>query len=245
MSVNFYNKSDPFYEFSNFFPCKIIYLNKKWSSSEQLFQAMKFYIPESPLHMEYFDIISQADSPMKVFALGLQKKQSGYGSKWVINKNSYKSNLNEVIHKYKDVTIRKDWDANRLDVMKTVLENKFQQNINLQNLLLSTGDMNIIEDSPRDNFWGIGKDGKGHNHLGKILVQLREQLKAFGVKKQKETKAATTKAKKASSTTSDKPKAKNTDKKITGKILNPATNRYVKIDGKIGKSIINQPDVIK
>jgi predicted NAD-dependent protein-ADP-ribosyltransferase YbiA (DUF1768 family) len=34
----------------------------------------------------------------------------------------------------------------------------------------------IIEDSPRDWYWGIGKDGKGQNWLGKLLMERRQEL---------------------------------------------------------------------
>jgi len=30
---------------------------------------------------------------------------------------------------------------------------------------------------PCDDFWGNGKDGKGQNHTGKILVRIRKELK--------------------------------------------------------------------
>lgn len=38
---------------------------------------------------------------------------------------------------------------------------------------------NPIKDSPRDWFWGIGADGTGNNELGKALMRLRDELRAF------------------------------------------------------------------
>lgn len=35
------------------------------------------------------------------------------------------------------------------------------------------------KDSPRDWFWGIGADGTGSNELGKALMRLRDELRAF------------------------------------------------------------------
>jgi hypothetical protein len=32
--------------------------------------------------------------------------------------------------------------------------------------------------SPQDNFWGVGRSGKGQNKLGKILMRVREELAA-------------------------------------------------------------------
>lgn len=175
--ILFYEPKAPFYEFSNFYPCKFTLLDREWTCSEQYFQAMKFYIPENSEHMEYVDMIHHADSPMKIFSLGLQKKQGGYGAKWVINKKTKTINLNDVIQQYRHLSIRDDWDSIKLDVMMDVLKAKFSQNKKLKELLMSTGNANIIEDSPRDSYWGIGKDKKGQNHLGKLLVKLREILK--------------------------------------------------------------------
>ena len=54
---------------------------------------------------------------------------------------------------------------------------KFKTHDKLKELLLSTGEQNIVENAPGDNYWGIGKNGTGLNKLGKILVSVREQLK--------------------------------------------------------------------
>ena len=35
----------------------------------------------------------------------------------------------------------------------------------------------IVEDSPKDNYWGWGINRKGENHLGKIWMKLREEYK--------------------------------------------------------------------
>ena len=40
--------------------------------------------------------------------------------------------------------------------------------------LLQTGDKILIEDSPYDNFWGVGSDGKGRNQLGRCLMDICE-----------------------------------------------------------------------
>lgn len=36
--------------------------------------------------------------------------------------------------------------------------------------------MQLLENSPHDFFWGGGWDASGHNHLGRLLMELREQL---------------------------------------------------------------------
>lgn len=69
--------------------------------------------------------------------------------------------------------MRKDWSLNKLYIMKKGLMAKFSQNKELKKKLLETGDAIIHEDSPTDMFWGI----KGHDWLGKLLMEVREELK--------------------------------------------------------------------
>lgn len=35
----------------------------------------------------------------------------------------------------------------------------------------------LIENSKMDSFWGIGKNQKGKNMLGKLLMKVREEIK--------------------------------------------------------------------
>lgn len=73
--------------------------------------------------------------------------------------------------------IREEWESIKLDIMKEAVYAKFTQHRNLKDLLLSTGNEELVEASPYDSFWGEGEDGKGLNHLGKILMEVREQIR--------------------------------------------------------------------
>lgn len=77
------------------------------------------------------------------------------------------------------VKLRDDWNSIKLDVMRKIVSDKFftnVSNIDLQQMLISTGDMYLEEgNSHNDRFWGTVK-GEGENHLGKILMQVREEL---------------------------------------------------------------------
>ncbi|OAX35361.1 DUF1768-domain-containing protein [Rhizopogon vinicolor AM-OR11-026] len=73
--------------------------------------------------------------------------------------------------------VRTDWLQVRIEMMDLVLWHKFTQNKRLKEELLSTGDAELVEDSDKDSFWGIGADRKGQNQLGKALVRLRTKLR--------------------------------------------------------------------
>lgn len=60
--------------------------------------------------------------------------------------------------------------------MKELIMIKFQNPL-LKEKLLNTGDALLIEGNTwRDYYWGECK-GKGENHLGKILMEVREIIK--------------------------------------------------------------------
>ncbi|KAG0692706.1 hypothetical protein DFH29DRAFT_817226 [Suillus ampliporus] len=73
--------------------------------------------------------------------------------------------------------VRSDWLRVRIEMMDLVLWHKFTQNRHLKEELLSTGDAELVEDSDKDSFWGIGADRKGQNQLGKALGRLRTKLR--------------------------------------------------------------------
>jgi len=75
------------------------------------------------------------------------------------------------------VTMRPDWDQIKVQVMHDCVYAKFSQNNDLKQQLLDTGDEELIEDSPIDAFWGCGPNGDGQNNLGKVLMQIRSELK--------------------------------------------------------------------
>ncbi|KAF8504551.1 hypothetical protein F5888DRAFT_761929 [Russula emetica] len=72
---------------------------------------------------------------------------------------------------------RSDWFDVNVEVMDVILHAKFTQHEDLREKLLETGNRELIEDSPDDVFWGIGKDGQGRNELGKALMRLRGRLR--------------------------------------------------------------------
>jgi N-glycosidase YbiA len=69
-----------------------------------------------------------------------------------------------------------DWDARKDDVMRLAIRAKFRTHPDLVELLLATGDEELVESSPRDYYWGCGAKRTGKNMLGKILMGLRQEL---------------------------------------------------------------------
>lgn len=82
-----------------------------------------------------------------------------------------------ILGRSRDFEIKKDWDQIKDDIMLLAVRKKFESNENLKKLLLSTEDKILIENSPYDNYWGIGRTGEGFNKLGVILMRIRELIK--------------------------------------------------------------------
>ena len=81
---------------------------------------------------------------------------------------------------------RPDWSRVRVRVMRWCLEVKLAQNWEtFAGLLKSTGDLPIVEESRRDDFWGARPDGEdllvGMNILGRLLMELRNKAQKGGL----------------------------------------------------------------
>lgn len=61
--------------------------------------------------------------------------------------------------------------------MRAAVLAKFEQNPEIAKILLETGDEELIENTTKDHYWGIGSTGTGLNMLGKILMETREKLR--------------------------------------------------------------------
>ena len=76
------------------------------------------------------------------------------------------------------VKLPADWNQRRLYVMGLVVYEKFRQNPDLRAKLLATNAAGLVEGNTwHDTFWGKC-DGKGQNHLGKILMETRKRLQS-------------------------------------------------------------------
>ena len=80
------------------------------------------------------------------------------------------------------------WNSVKYSLVLTGNYNKFVQNAQLRNFLLSTGDCILVEASPYDCVWGIGlsaadprakdpEQWKGSNLLGFALMEVRDEIR--------------------------------------------------------------------
>jgi len=74
------------------------------------------------------------------------------------------------------ITVRADWNDVKVDIMRTLIREKFE-NPFLRPLLLATDDADLILNNKwNDKFWGVCR-GEGENWLGKILMEERVRIK--------------------------------------------------------------------
>ena len=72
---------------------------------------------------------------------------------------------------------RKDWDQVKNSFMEKVLFDKYNRHQDLKDLLLSTGESHIYEHTTNDCYWGDCGDRTGKNHLGLLLMKVRNTLR--------------------------------------------------------------------
>ncbi len=149
-AIYFYIKGKPYYEFTNFAEGYPFKLNGEWwMTSEQYYQAQKF-VKSPALYTAIRDARTdnKGTAPKKAFDTAQANKA------------------------FADP----QWNTKSLEVMRNALKAKFDQNPALAAMLKNTGNAVLVEDSPVDEFFGVGKQGIGKNHLGKLLMELRKTL---------------------------------------------------------------------
>jgi len=96
----------------------------------------------------------------------MPKAQSKLG-KLLQNTNIYKF-LNSKNEEYK------------LEVMKKLMKLKALQHEEIRKALIDSKDLKIVKHivtyPPGDGFWDDGEDGKGLNHMGRMWMEMRDEL---------------------------------------------------------------------
>jgi len=137
------------YEFlSNFYSAEITIDSITYPTGEHAFQAMK--VMDRGIQLA----VSKAPEPMDAKRMGSRRYMEKHGIK-----------------------IREDWDDIRVLIMRGIVYLKFCKHPDLLRQLIETGNEELVEGNWwNDTFWGVC-GGIGENHLGKILMEVRENLK--------------------------------------------------------------------
>lgn len=81
----------------------------------------------------------------------------------------------------RSVPLRSDWDRIKVPLMRDLLREKFAQEPE-RSILLSTDGHELVEGNWwNDRFWGQCPVGTGENILGKLLMEVREDLRCGGL----------------------------------------------------------------
>ena len=154
--VFFYNRSSPM---SNFFPAPVTIDGISYKCTEQYYQFRKA------------EILGDQGAALKILTADDPLTCKKLGDRATRTEESWRK-----------------WDAEKKAVMEKANQHKYTQNAHLRAVLLSTEDKLLAEASPVDTYWGIGcaitdkrktdqQQWRGQNHLGQILMSIREQLR--------------------------------------------------------------------
>ncbi len=71
-------------------------------------------------------------------------------------------------------------EEHKLSVMKNLMRLKAEQHEEIRKALIESGDLKIVKHittyPPGDGFWDDGEDGTGLNHMGRMWMEIREEL---------------------------------------------------------------------
>ena len=73
---------------------------------------------------------------------------------------------------------KKDWKKLRKVLMTRAIYTKCKTYPAVAKRLLETGDKKLVENSAYDYFWGCGRDRRAENTYGKVMMNVREKLRA-------------------------------------------------------------------
>lgn len=144
---------------SNYTEAPVTIEGELWRSTEFYYQAQKSE------NLEYREAIRNAKNSDHAKGIGSDPTRSRKSRK----RSWFKGRVDQM---------RADWHDIKLSLMVTAVRAKFGQNADLRAKLLATGDAEIVEDSTHDPFWGIGRNGDGPNWMGRVLMQVREELRS-------------------------------------------------------------------
>lgn len=81
----------------------------------------------------------------------------------------------EISQKYKNFQ-KQGFERNKVDIMKEILLSKYRQHSDVQEALLGSQWKYLEKQHDWDSFWGTGIQSSGKNMLGKIWMEIREEM---------------------------------------------------------------------
>ncbi|GGZ96189.1 hypothetical protein GCM10008090_00490 [Arenicella chitinivorans] len=75
---------------------------------------------------------------------------------------------------------RPDYKQVRTTLMTRAVYTQCRTHSELRNRLLDSGNIPLVENSQFDYFWGCGRDQRGLNHFGEVLMNIRQKLQEEG-----------------------------------------------------------------
>lgn len=127
---------------NNFSPHPVFIFDRQFATAEHAYQYAK-HMDTTP---EVAEQVATAKTPME--------------TKHIANHPDNKPKRNP------------NWESDKVEVMRQVLIAKLDQNEEVRQFLISSGQSQLAEDSPTDMFWGV----EGENVLGKLWMEIRENL---------------------------------------------------------------------
>lgn len=152
--VCFYEQE--FYVLSNFSSFQIEWNGQLYPTLEHAYHVAKFH-PEYMGHDDFGKIITHIQ-------YNILMARSAHDAFKVANANKQH--------------YRTDWNDIKVSVMADLLRLKVDQHEYVRKKLLETGDRELVEDSWRDDYWGWGPNKDGQNMLGKLWMQIRDEVRA-------------------------------------------------------------------
>ena len=150
--IRFFSTSSEYSFLSNFYIAPITIEGEEWQTTEAFYQAAKF---TDEAHRA---AIRAASTPGKTKALGRSRVGFVGSSVWLGPEGAFLGRRDEV--------------------MAIAIRAKFTQHEELRRALIETGTRKLVEANIRDPYWGCGKNGRGCNRLGVMLMELRDELNA-------------------------------------------------------------------
>lgn len=138
---------------SNFWPCRVTLGGVTYPSTENAYVAAKIgAVPP---------LVGSPQTDLEYAAIKLTICKSG-----------------DAKHIGKRFPMVPGWDNKKLDIMRDLLRQKFSREP-LRGMLLGTGNATLIEGNTwGDVFWGVC-NGRGENHLGRLLMETRDELRGI------------------------------------------------------------------